>query len=77
MNEIISAISTVGFPICSFLISAWFINKQTERQLEREKAYDEREDKHWNELSNLTIAVNNNSQAINELVKQIGGVKND
>ena len=46
MNDIASVISTVGFPIVSFLISAWFIKYSYDKQLERDKDNDEREDKH-------------------------------
>lgn len=77
MNELASVISTVGFPIVSFLISAWFVKYTYDKQLERDKANDEREDKHWAELSNLTNAVNENSQAIRQLVGELqDGTKN-
>ena len=71
MNELASIISTVGFPIVSFLISAWFVKYTYDKQLERDKANDEREDKHWVELGNLTNAVNENSQAIRQLVGEL------
>ena len=71
VNEIASIISTVGFPIVSFLISAWFIKYTYDKQIERDKVNDEREDKHWVELGNLTNAVNENSQAIRQLVGEL------
>ena len=71
MKEIVSGISTVGFPIVSFLISAWFIKYSYDKQMERDKVNDEREDKHWQELSNLTAAVNENSQAVNKIVEEL------
>jgi hypothetical protein len=52
MNEIAPIVSTVGFPIASFLISAYFIKYSYDKQLEKDKAADEREDKHWEEISN-------------------------
>ena len=77
MSEMASIISTVGFPIVSFLISAWFIKYTYDKQLERDKINDEREDKHWAALSNLTNAVNENSQAIRQLVGELpDGTKN-
>ena len=71
MEDVVSGISTVGFPIVSFLISAWFIKYSYDKQMERDKVNDEREDKHWQELSNLTEAVNQNSQAVNKIVEEL------
>lgn len=77
MSEMASVISTVGFPIVSFLISAWFVKYTYDKQLERDRVNDEREDKHWTELGNLTNAVNENSQAIRQLVGELqNGTKN-
>lgn len=70
MNEIASIVSTVGFPIASFLISAYFIKYSYDKQLEKDKAVDEREDKHWEEISKLTSAVNNNTEVLRDLVKE-------
>lgn len=71
MNEIASIVSTVGFPIASFLISAYFIKYSYDKQLEKDKISDEREDKHWEEISKLTSAVNNNTEVLRALVKQM------
>lgn len=71
MEEIMSGIGTVGFPIVSFLISAWFIKYSYDKQLERDKINDDREDKHWEELSSLAAAINENSQALNKLVEEL------
>ena len=71
MEDVVSGIGTVGFPIVSFLISAWFIKYSYDKQMERDKVNDEREDKHWQELSNLTAAVNENSQAVNKIVEEL------
>lgn len=70
MNELASAISTIGFPIVSFLISAYFIKYSYDKQLEKDKLSDEREDRHWEEISKLTTAVNNNTEVLRDLVKQ-------
>ena len=40
------------------------------RQLEQNKLADEREDRHWEEISKLTTAVNNNTEVLRDLVKQ-------
>ena len=71
MEDITSIVSTVGFPIVSFLISAYFIKYTYDKQIEREKQQDEKEEKHWQELSKLTEAVNENSSAIRELIGEI------
>lgn len=70
MSEIASIVSTVGFPIASFLISAWFIKYSYDKQLEQNKQSDDREDRHWEEISKLTTAVNNNTEVLRDLVKQ-------
>ena len=71
MNDLASIISSVGFPIVSFLISAWFINKTYDKQWENDKEYDAREERHWNTISELTNAVNNNTETLKELVKNL------
>lgn len=77
MNDVASIISTVGFPIASFLISAYFIKYSYDKQLEKDKQSDEREDRHWEEISKLTAAVNNNTEVLRDFVKQTmqGGEK--
>ncbi len=78
MTDIATIVSTVGFPIASFLISAWFIKYSYDRQIEQGKISDEREDRHWEEISKLTAAVNNNTEVLRDLTKQmIGAEKND
>lgn len=69
MADIATIVSTVGFPIASFLLSAWFIKYSYDRQIEQGKNSDEREDRHWEEISKLTAAVNNNTEVLRDLVK--------
>ena len=69
MNELANIIATIGFPIVSFLISAYFIKYCYDKQLDKDKVADEREDKHWEEISKLTTAVNNNTEVLRDLVK--------
>lgn len=73
MSEIVSAISTVGFPIVSFLISAAFVKYTYDKQLERDNLNDQRSEEHWKQLAELTAAVSNNSEAIKELVGELHG----
>lgn len=69
MNEIASIISTVGFPIASFLLSAYWIKYNFDKQLEKEEKTSERDEKHWEEISKLTSAVNNNTKVLYQFVK--------
>lgn len=78
MTDIATIVSTVGFPIASFLLSAWFIKYSYDRQIEQGKISDEREDRHWEEISKLTAAVNNNTEVLRDLVKtQMEGKTHD
>ena len=78
MNELANIIATIGFPIVSFLISAYFIKYCYDKQLDKDKVADEREDKHWEEISKLTNAVNNNTEVLRDLVKtNMEGGRND
>lgn len=78
MNELANIIATIGFPIVSFLISAYFIKYCYDKQLDKDKVADEREDKHWEEISKLTSAVNNNTEVLKDLVKfNMGGEHNN
>lgn len=73
MEDLANIIATIGFPIVSFLISAYFIKYSYDKQLEKDKVSDDREDKHWEEISKLTSAVNNNTEVLRDLVKQMEG----
>lgn len=78
MADIASLVSTVGFPIASYLIAALFIKYSFDKQLEKDRMADEREERHWEEISKLTAAVNNNTEVLRDLVKkQMEVNKND
>lgn len=70
MNDIASIVSTVGFPIASFLISAYFIKYSYDKQMEKDRLADDRNEKHWEEISKLTEAVNNNTEVLRDLVER-------
>lgn len=53
MNEVLQAITTVGFPIAMCLIMAWYIR--------------ENEIRHTNEVNSLKDALNNNTLALQHL----------
>lgn len=71
MNDIITAISTVGFPIVSFLICAWFIKYSYDRSMNaNEKALEK--------IGTLADAINRNTITLAELVEELkGGNNND
>lgn len=64
--DLIQAISTVGFPICSFLIAAYFIKYSYDKSNEM---YTQSIDK----IGKLANAVNNNTMVLTELVKKLDG----
>lgn len=76
MNDLANIIASLGFPIVSFLICAYFIKYCYDKQLEKDKISDEREDKHWEEISKLTTAVNNNTEVLRDFVKYNMGGEN-
>ena len=69
MNELVSIISTVGFPIVSFLLSAYWIKYNFDKQMEKEEKAADRDEQHWEEISKLTSAVNNNTKVLYQFVK--------
>ncbi len=64
MPEIITAISQVGFPICSFLIASYFIKYSYDKSNEMYKESIEK-------IGTLAEAVNNNTTVLTELVKKL------
>lgn len=60
----IQAVSTVGFPICSFLIAAYFIKYSYDKSNEM---FSQSIDK----IGKLANAVNNNTMVLTELVKKL------
>ena len=77
VSDVISAISTVGFPIVSFLISSWFVKYTYDRQMQRDEEHDKQDAEHWSQLAALTQAVNENSKALRELVGVVDGQSKD
>ena len=68
MNDLIAAISTVGFPIVACLGLGWFVKYQTD-QNNAEVAEMRKE--HLDEISKVTEALNNNTLAIQRLTDLI------
>lgn len=63
-NEVITAITTVGFPIVSCLAMAWFVYDQTEKH---RKDVITLNDNHKKEIEQITLALNNNTIALTRL----------
>ena len=65
MNEVLQAITTVGFPIAMCLIMAWYIR--------------EIEIRHSNEVNALKDALNNNTLALQHLadITERGDIEDD
>ena len=70
MNEIAQIISTVGFPIFSFLICGYALKYVYDKE---RKSLDDAIQK----LGELTMAVEHNSEAIRDLAKDLRGGKED
>lgn len=69
-QDILSAITTVGFPIVMCLACAWYIKYTNDKQREEvEKLNDQRA----KEMDKVTEAINNNTVALTKLVERLGG----
>lgn len=64
MQEWTTIISTVGFPIVSFLLAGLALKYVYDKE---RKSLDETIDK----IANLTIAVEKNSESIRDLIKEV------
>ena len=64
MSDIVSIISSVGFPIVSFLIAAYFIKYTYDETAEANKNAMEK-------IGALAEAVNNNTVILTQLVEEI------
>ena len=64
MEAWLQAITTVGFPIVMCGVLGWYVKYQTDRNREDVKALNEQ---HAKEMLGVTEAINNNTQALNEL----------
>lgn len=62
-NVVTTIINNVGFPIATFFVCAWYINKQS--------------DNHKEEIGKITEALNNNTVALTKLVERLGGEDED
>ena len=70
MNDIVTVISTVGFPIAACLGMAWYVKYQTDAN--NAEVQNMRKE-HQEEVSKMTEALNNNTLALQRLVDKLDG----
>ena len=73
VNDIVSVIQSLGFPVAMVLMCAWFIKKMYDMQNDNTNKMIEREKEQWDKLANLTSAVNENSSLLRALVSRLAG----
>lgn len=66
--EIITAITTVGFPIVACIAMGWYVKYITDKH---EKAQREESERHKIEMEKMTEALNNNTLALTILTENI------
>ena len=67
--EVISAITTVGFPIVMCGAMAWYVKYITDKNREQ---INEMNEKHKTEMNDIVTAVNNNTLALQKLCDKLG-----
>lgn len=68
MNDIVSVISAVGFPIVAALGCGFFVKWQYEQNM---KQNEELRKEHKEEVSKMTEALNNNTIALQKLIDKL------
>lgn len=77
MNDVISAISVVGFPIVSAVACAWYCKYSSDKYREEVK---EMQKDHKEEIGGITEALNNNTLVLQRLIDKLdtfGGEHDD
>lgn len=69
VNEILQAVSTLGFPIVCAVAMAWYVKYMTDRNREE---IDKLNIQHQQEMKEVTTALNNNTLALQKLTDVIG-----
>lgn len=73
VSAVLSAISTVGFPIACCIAMAFFVKYITDKN--REEVAKLNED-HKKEMADVTAALNNNTLALQSLTDHLGVLAN-
>lgn len=69
-TTVMSAISSVGFPIVCCLGMAWYVKYTTDKNREEVTKLNEQ---HQEEISQVTTALNNNTLALQKLCERMDG----
>lgn len=68
MNDIVSIVSAVGFPIVAAIGCGYFVKWQYEQNI---KQMEEMRKEHKEEVAKMTEALNNNTLALNNLINKL------
>lgn len=69
VDGIISAISTIGFPIVCCLVLGWYVKYITDKNREEINKLNEQ---HKAEMTDVTQAINNNTLVMQKLIDSLG-----
>ena len=69
VNDVVSIITTVGFPIVCCGAMAWYVKYITDRH---HKDIEKMQTDHKEEMTNITTALNNNTLALQHLADKLG-----
>lgn len=69
ITEVISAITTVGFPIVMCGAMSWYVKYITDKNRDEINKINE---KHETEMNDITTAINNNTLALQRLCDKLG-----
>lgn len=72
MNEIITAISTLGFPIVACIGMGWYVKYQTDAN---NQEVSEMRKEHKQEIDKVTKALNDNTLVIQKLCDKLDSLK--
>lgn len=68
-NDVITAITTVGFPIVACLVMGWYLKYTTDKNTEQ---INDLTKTHNEEMKSVTDALNNNTLALQRLCDKLG-----
>lgn len=74
MGDIVSIISSVGFPIVACLGLGWYVKYQTDNNT---KEVSEMRKEHQDEINKVTEALNNNTLALQRLCDKLDMERNE
>lgn len=69
VQEVLTIINTVGFPVAMCIFLCWYIKDSTEKNREEIKKIN---DEHREEVKEITKALENNTVALTKLCEKMG-----